>query len=600
MPESKIKKRNIVLCSDGTGNQGGTTPDSNVFKIYNAVKINSQKNETEQITFYDNGVGTSKISIMKALGGGMGVGFKQNVRDLYEFLGRNYKEGDDIYIFGFSRGAATVRAFAGMIEHCGLVVKRRIKEADRSEEEFQGLINRAMNAYEKGKLIKFPDGKIQERNYTEAKLFREDKAYRHSEFAPKGKLKIEFMGIWDTVSSLGVPQLGNFDLLVNKRYPHLFYDFEPKDRIKNIYHAIAVDDERLTFRPMVWDETNFNGGGTIEQVWFPGMHSNVGGGYDRQELATVTLDWIIEKLSDHKDSSPPNGGLVLKPSAIDDAKSDANPFGKLHDSRSGSGIFYRYQPRNIMRLCANRLKGQIKIHNSVFKRIKFRTGGYAPLSIPEPKEFEVVYTRNGGSPSNSLQNNSTDEAGTTKEYTDLRKKFDIQIEKRKKLYWLFLKSTLLLLIVSFIEWMGSAKKPKIQIDQGQNVSVFENLTDGSWWSKLINDFTSGMAHLTDWSLWLKNLTDWNWWFGLLIGFINCSLEHIADVLNYFLPDFFEGIITLGVINQPWLFLILICYSWGLWSYRSNILNKMKVLKEDARLELLKLMEPSKKQEPSEG
>ena len=71
MPESKIKKRNIVLCSDGTGNQGGTTPDSNVFKIYNAVKINSQKNETEQITFYDNGVGTSKISIMKALGGGM-------------------------------------------------------------------------------------------------------------------------------------------------------------------------------------------------------------------------------------------------------------------------------------------------------------------------------------------------------------------------------------------------------------------------------------------------------------------------------------------------------------------------------------------------
>ena len=114
--------KNIVLCSDGTGNKGGSGPDTNVFKIYNAVRINDiPADDRMQIVFYDNGVGTSKLSFLKALGGGLGLGFRHNVRDLYEFLGRNYADGDHVYIFGFSRGAATVRAFAGMLECCGLV-----------------------------------------------------------------------------------------------------------------------------------------------------------------------------------------------------------------------------------------------------------------------------------------------------------------------------------------------------------------------------------------------------------------------------------------------------------------------------------------------
>ncbi len=567
--------KNIVLCSDGTGNQGGTTPDTNVFKIYNAVKINNKNKGTEQITYYDNGVGTSKISIMQALGGGMGWGFKQNVRDLYEFLGRNYREaekeeeekGDDIYIFGFSRGAATVRAFAGMIEHCGLVVKHRIKKSDRSEEEFQDLIDEAMECYEKGKLTKEKDGRIIERNYKEADDFRKENAYEHATYAPDGRLKIEFMGIWDTVSSLGVPQLGNFDKLVNKKIPHLFYDYEPWTCVKNVYHAIAVDDERLTFSPMVWDETNFNDEGTIEQVWFPGMHSNVGGGYNRQELATVTLDWMMKKLSDHmkSDKPPRNGGLVLKEVAEESAENDTNPFGKLHDSRSGFGIFYRYQPRNIKKLCDGRLKEKkIKIHNSVFKRIKFSTGRYAPLNIPNPEDFEVVYTRNRDDSKTkeeeqSTQNPQKDKTDETNNYADLRGKIVPLIEKRKDLYWLFLKSIIFLVIVSFIVWIGPI--------------------DWKWWLELKKGFTT----------WFGNLINSNWWLDLLIGFIYWSLEHIAEILNYFLPDFFEGIITLGVINHPLLLLGLIIYSKYLWSCRSNILNKMGGLQEEARVELLKLM-----------
>ena len=150
--------KNIVLCSDGTGNKGGSGSDTNVFRVYNAVRINDiPDDERQQVVFYDNGVGTSKLSVKKALGGGLGLGFRQNVRDLYEFLGRNYNDGDHIYLFGFSRGAATVRAFAGMIEHCGLVVKRaHPSDQGLEEENFQGRIKAALdpnNILNPGKII---------------------------------------------------------------------------------------------------------------------------------------------------------------------------------------------------------------------------------------------------------------------------------------------------------------------------------------------------------------------------------------------------------------------------------------------------------------
>ena len=111
--------KSIILCSDGTGNKGGTGSDTNVFKLYHAIK--GGPNKRDQISFYDNGVGTASFSVLRGIGGATGLGFRRNVRDLYEFASRHYMAGDDIYGFGFSRGAATFRAFAGMVYHCGLV-----------------------------------------------------------------------------------------------------------------------------------------------------------------------------------------------------------------------------------------------------------------------------------------------------------------------------------------------------------------------------------------------------------------------------------------------------------------------------------------------
>ncbi len=400
--------KNIILCSDGTGNQGGVTPDSNVFKLYNAVKINkSAKNDNEenketfkeQVVFYDNGVGTSSFKPMKALGGGMGVGFEDNVLDLYEFLGRNYREGDDIYIFGFSRGAATVRAFAGMIEHCGLVVKHKNDEKEMDEDVFDQLIKDAMAAYKKGKLERDQDHimkRVISKNFKDADDFRKNHAYKHDEYAPDGRLHIEVMGIWDTVSSLGTPQIPWLDTLINVFLPHRFYDLSPDNCVKNVYHAMAIDDERRTFWPLVWNEKMFDGEGKkIEQVWFTGMHSNVGGGYDRHELSNITFDWMMERLEGHANASKPrNGGLELKEDVITGAREDANPFGKMYDSRDGLAVYYRYSPRPIQKLCDNILNSRIKIHDSVIRRMRYWTAGYSPSQLPE--EFEVVSTREPG------------------------------------------------------------------------------------------------------------------------------------------------------------------------------------------------------------
>jgi len=123
--------RNIILCSDGTGNKGGAGADSNVFKLYLAVDLHDP--EQVQISYYDNGVGTSTNRYWKAFSGAFGFGFEANVCDLYEELARNYQRGDNIFMFGFSRGAATIRAFTGFIDACGLL--NRFDETGELKEE---------------------------------------------------------------------------------------------------------------------------------------------------------------------------------------------------------------------------------------------------------------------------------------------------------------------------------------------------------------------------------------------------------------------------------------------------------------------------------
>lgn len=149
-----MSPKNIIVCADGTGNKGGSSPDSNVYKVYKMVDkyyrgaCQDGVDINEQILFYDNGVGTSKNTYLRAIGAGTGIGFKHNVCDLYKFLARNYVEGDRIYFFGFSRGASTVRACNGMINKCGLAKSEGLRNS-----ELDKRIDEVYLAYRKHKKI---------------------------------------------------------------------------------------------------------------------------------------------------------------------------------------------------------------------------------------------------------------------------------------------------------------------------------------------------------------------------------------------------------------------------------------------------------------
>lgn len=378
--------KNIILCADGTGNRGGETPDTNVYRMYHAVELHDPKRQRPQITYYDNGVGTSTNKYIRTVSGALGFGFRDNVKDLYEYLARHYKKGDLVYVFGFSRGAATVRAFAGFLEKCGLIDPDHAScevDGEFNYDKFVERIDEAFENYRKGTGDVFKAG------------------------PGVNEVRIKFMGIWDTVSALGFPyqRVGDSLLegLIERPLPvwlalaldrvfdfgpfaHRFYK-DPEKIVDHVYHAIAIDDERKSFLPLVWDENLIEG--KITQVWFTGMHSDVGGSYNQTGLAYVTMEWMMERAGHH--------GLDFVQGALQGSRDMANADGKVHNSRDGLAIYYRYAPRDIEDLSTRdepgqrgKLLGPIKIHESAIDRMRRHTGRYSPGLLP--LEFDVVKT----------------------------------------------------------------------------------------------------------------------------------------------------------------------------------------------------------------
>ena len=371
--------KNIIVCADGTGNKGGSTPDSNVYKVYKSVnksfegELEDGFEVDEQMIFYDNGVGTEKDKYLRMFGGAFGFGFEDNVCDLYKFLARNYKPGDRIYFFGFSRGASTVRACSGFIKKCGLAKGNGLRNC-----ELKALVKEAFSAYKVHK--RKPDISRELRN--------SDRSH--------GDIDIHFMGIWDTVVALGFPKRTDItgpvsatlnaifwlaEKILDCRFlwPHSFYYYQLTKKVKYAYQALAIDDERTAFWPFVWREEG-RAADTVEQVWFAGMHSNVGGGYERSGMASVALYWMMLRAEKR--------GLKFDNDSLQNALEDSHIHGRMYNTRNGFGVLYRYHPREIEKLCNSRIKGNIKLHRSVIERINHRTANYAPGQLPG--KFEVV------------------------------------------------------------------------------------------------------------------------------------------------------------------------------------------------------------------
>ena len=353
--------KSIILCSDGTGNRGGKGRGTNVWRLFQALDRRTPK--SEQISFYDDGVGTEDFKLARALGGAFGWGLSRNIRELYTFLVRNYEAGDRIYLFGFSRGAFTVRSLGGLINRCGVV--------DRKGRDDKWVDDRIKEAY---RHYRRAHGKP---CCPAADKFKSDFGVTVSE--GNHDVPIKFVGVWDTVDAVGLP----FDELteaLDKVYRVKFHDRGPPNNVDYAYHVLSIDDERHTFHPVMWKPPSDGTTTTqvLEQVWFAGVHSNVGGGYPKDGLALISLDWMMGKLE-----TLPNGDrLWFLPTHRKEIRDQASPYDKLYDSRSGIGAYYRYKPRNVGGICEEAGIGRPKIHQSVVKRIKACTQGYAPSNLP--------------------------------------------------------------------------------------------------------------------------------------------------------------------------------------------------------------------------
>ncbi|MFD1139474.1 DUF2235 domain-containing protein [Larkinella insperata] len=306
--------KKIIICADGTWNEPeqldrGSLVPTNVVKIARALAL--AKRPDQEDIYYDLGVGTNGW-LDRLLGGLTGNGLMTNIFDCYHFIAERYQPGDKIYLFGFSRGAYTVRSLAGLICNFGLnkdlvnpelirtrheqpaittAENRPVEESHQKAKASQNTLRELQGAYQKMKAQK-----------TQAPI--DEYQQNHDCYHPG----IEMIGVWDTVGALGIPFPIPKELFpeklahwLNSRflgvYRFLNADLNPK--VKAAYHAISIDENRRSFMPTLWNETSLGSGQTVKQVWFAGIHSNIGGGYADAGLSDNALLWMIRQAQEH-------------------------------------------------------------------------------------------------------------------------------------------------------------------------------------------------------------------------------------------------------------------------------------------------------------
>ncbi|MEG4814969.1 DUF2235 domain-containing protein [Microcoleus sp. K5-D4] len=281
--------KRLIVCCDGTWNKLDTQCPTNVVKLAQAVK-RTASDGVPQIVFYDEGIG---VDSNKIVGGVTGLGIDKNIQDAYRFLSFNYDQGDEIYLFGFSRGAYTVRSLAGMIYCSGLLSRRNVTMASQAYE-----------LYRKREISP---------KHPEAKSFREKYGKDKGDRVP-----ITLLGCFDTVGALGipvVPAFRKFEGQLKARYK--FHDTTLNKDIENAVHAVAIDEIREVFDVTLMKKNPDAPNQKLRQVWFPGEHGCIGGGTPAYRgLSDAVLKWMFDQISDLELK------LEFEPEAIEDIKPD--------------------------------------------------------------------------------------------------------------------------------------------------------------------------------------------------------------------------------------------------------------------------------------
>ena len=265
--------KRIVFCADGTWDAPGS--NTNVYLIYKALTVSA-----DQVTYYDDGIGANATGLGRVLEGAFGQGLFQKIQDGYTTIAHVYEQGDQVYLFGFSRGAYTARCLAGMIATCGL-----------------------------------PTGSFTDNCVAQTFAAYRDPVNRASILAGLGacalfNAPIQMVGVWDTVGSLGIPAI--FGGVNEAQYGFLDTSLHPD--VQSAYQALAIDEVRAQFPATLWT-TAPAPGQTLVQVWFSGCHDDVGGGTPQggpadngTRLCDITLGWMIANAQAQ--------GLVFDPAAI--------------------------------------------------------------------------------------------------------------------------------------------------------------------------------------------------------------------------------------------------------------------------------------------
>lgn len=349
IPEVASTKKRIVICADGTWNRPEEDPEdqaTNVLKIARAVKPFGDDGVPQQV-FYDWGLGSYHDS---AISGATGKGIHKNIVDGYRYIVHNYSPEDEIYVFGFSRGAYTVRSLCGLINNCGILKRTHANHIVKAFDHYQKL------------------GADWQPNGAKAIQFRD--SFSHPDRS------VHFVGVWDTVGALGIPLsfLGLMDPSDE------FFDTKMGENIRCARHALALDELREDFEPTIWIDRDKETKQGMQQVWFPGVHSNIGGSYvpdlDGGLLSDIPLKWIATEASKQGLTFEKHLASSLHP----------KPTAKLHNSRNR---IYRMRPKYHRPI--DHGQGEILIHSSVQERWNTDT-------MYRPENLERFLINNNGWP----------------------------------------------------------------------------------------------------------------------------------------------------------------------------------------------------------
>ncbi len=321
----------LVVCFDGTWNKPDDTADpearveTNVRRLFEAVSAEAPGGAA-QWPWYDRGVGTRWYDRIR--GGVFGFGLDENIKQGYEFLVNSYEAGDEIFVFGFSRGAYTARSLVGLIRNAGLV-----NDPSDIEAAYSLYRNRDRSA-DTAKALKF-------------------RAERSLAQTPG----IKFLGVWDTVGALGIP-LSAFHFL--NRLEYGFHDTELSGLVEHAYHAVAIDEHRVDYQATLWSPIA-KPGQSVEQRWFPGAHADIGGGYRSRKVSDLALGWMMD--------SAAACGLGLDP-ARRPKVGNANYKDALNDSYKAflGGLYAKTHPRHLRPIDVTAGSTQILDQQGIDKR----------------------------------------------------------------------------------------------------------------------------------------------------------------------------------------------------------------------------------------